>query len=851
MLTGVWIPTAFLKGRDLNTQLCDLCHRGAQLHLGTMPLHFPPLGKNFQRTLLWPALFAATLGHAQYDCQHSKAARGTGGLRDGGTGTFWPMDLLHQRLELDLTLASGIAGSCMITATPREAGIQEFPLHLKSLAVDSVVLDGESLSFTHTDELLTIELPVALAPGDTFAITVHYGGNPAVDPSGFGGWYNTGTYIYNLGVAFTDVPHSYGRAWFPCVDNFTERSSYEFIVRTHAGRNAWCNGELVSETALGGDTLVRHWRIDETMPAYLVSVAASNYVSVHDTFTSIGGAPVPVALVARPPDTTNMKNSFINLQQAFDRFEAWFGAYRWNKVGYVLTPLGAMEHSTSIHYPQFIANGNLQYENVMAHELAHQWWGNLVTCDKAEEMYINEGFAEYLSYLFLEAVYGPGRYRNTVRSNHRKMVHRAHLIDQGWWALADVPQEWTYGEHSYNKGADVLHTLRGYLGDALFQLGLRTFLETNAFRSVNSELLRDHLTAATGVDMTDFFKDWIFQPGWAAFEVDSFTAVPDGNAFAVTVHVQQKQRGPSAAYTNVPLRVTFLDADGSAWRHPDSVFVGTPLSSFTIPAPFIPATVVLNEDERISLAITVDVDTLTQPSAPIYANADLRLSVQSISGPIPIRLEEYWVAADPEVDEPFAYVVSPDRWWRIVGNFPPDALINGRIQYDGRTLSTASYDVGLMQDVDGVAFREDSLVLLYRPDQRSPWSPYPEFTVNPLSSPTDKLGRIDFNQVRAGEYTLAWRKSAVGISAAPERPNDWLVHPNPSSDHFAITWRGDGHVAGLLELVDAAGRRVAQQRIDAPVTVLSVQGLAPGTYLLRHVPLQGPARMVDRVVVAR
>jgi aminopeptidase N len=100
-----------------------------------------------------------------------------------------------------------------------------------------------------------------------------------------------------------------------------------------------------------------------------------------------------------------MKNSFIHLQDAFDNHEAWFGHHRWDRVGYCLTGQGAMEHATNISYPVSITNGSLTYETTMAHELAHHWFGDQITCARAEEMYLNEGFAEYISYLFLERVY--------------------------------------------------------------------------------------------------------------------------------------------------------------------------------------------------------------------------------------------------------------------------------------------------------------------------------------------------------------------------------------------------------------------------------------------------------------
>ncbi|MCB0765288.1 MAG: hypothetical protein KDB84_11315, partial [Flavobacteriales bacterium] len=634
-----------------------------------------------------------------------------------------------------------------------------------------------------------------------------------------------------------------------CADNFTERNSYEFIVKTHAGYRAWCNGALLSEVQLGGDTIVRHWSIEETMPAYLASVAAAAYTAVRDTFVSITAQPVPVELVARPVDTTGMKNSFTHLQDAFDGFERRFGAYRWNKVGYVLTPQGAMEHATSIHYPASIAGGSLDYENVMAHELAHHWFGDLVTCDRAEEMYINEGFAEYLSYLFLEDVYGPATYRNTVRLNHRKMLQRAHLLDEGWWALSEVPQEWTYGETVYNKGADVLHSLRGYLGDTLFEQGLSSFLSMNAFSPVNTTVLRDHLTAVTGMDMTDYFADWIQQPGWAAFEVDSFlVGAQIGGTWPTNVHVEQKQRGPSAPYHNVPITVTCYDMTGAEWRAPDPYMVGGTHSAFSIAPPFPPSAIMLNTDERLSLAMTTDIDTLLGASTTTYSHSDFRITVGSVPGPIPIIIQEYWVAADPETDEPFAYKVSPDRYWRISGNIPEDAVLSGRITYDGRNTITGALDVGLMEDVNGVAFDEDSLVVLYRPDGRWPWTLHPDQTLNTLGSTTNKMGRIDFNGLRAGEYTLAWRTSAVGISA-PSPPSTWTVHPNPATDHVCIT-RAGSPVLGRVDLIDASGRVIRTVPVNGNVLRMGLDGVPAGRYSLRHLTELGD-QPVGNVVVTQ
>ncbi len=742
---------------------------------------------------------------------------------------LWPLDILHQRIDLNLALGTTIEGHCTITAVPRADGTDHFPLQLLALTVDSVTSPNGDLAYVQTDEDLDITLASVIGTQDTVELTVHYHGDPVVDASGFGGFYTTGQYSYNLGVAFTAVPHSYGRAWFPCADNFTERNSYEFIVTTPASWNAWCNGELLDESQPTPTTRLRHWTIAETMPAYLASVAASNYQVVRDTFPSIAGTEIPVTLVARPPDTTNMKNSFVNLPDAFALFEEWFGPYRWNKVGFVLTPQGAMEHATSVHYPQSIADGSLSYQEIMAHELAHHWFGDLVTCDRAEEMYVNEGFAEYLSYLFIEEVSGRRSYLSTVRANHKKMVHQAHQLDEGWWALDSVPQEWTYGEHSYNKGADIAHSLRGYLGDSLFKVGFTSFLSTYAFQHVNTELMRDHLTQATGVDLTDFFRDWVQQPGWSAFEIRDAQTTPNGNEWTVHATLGQKMRGPAEPYHNVPITLVLFGSSLQE-QHRVRIVASGDLTEVDVPCPFEPTSVWLNDDDLISMAITGSTDTITNGGFHSMALANMDLTLPAITDTVLIRAEQYWVGPDNgPVEDAFAFIVSPDRYWRIGGQIPEGTT--ARIFYDGRNITTGNLDPLLMRDTLDFTFREDSLVMLWRERPGSNWVEW-HSSVNPLGSSTDGYGRITVDSLRVGEYTLAWRKSAVGIAEDEGDAVQWIVSPNPA--HGSVTVATEQRdVNGTMDLLDAAGRVVRTVTVTGGSVRFDLHGLEAGSYPLR------------------
>ena len=754
------------------------------------------------------------------------------------------LDLLHTRIDLDLTqTGSGlIHGTASIRFTPKIEGITTLPLDLLALTTDSVSMNGAPLTFTHVGEDLRIELGGTFGPQDTLTVDIHYGGNPAVDASGWGGFYTLSSYQYDLGVAFDAIPHSYGRSWFPCFDNFVERCTFGFFVHVDNDRTVFANGALVDETDLGGGARISHWAIAEPIPSYLASVAATNYVAARDTFPSIAGTNIPVTLVAKPNDTTDMKASFLHLRDAFDTYERLFGPYRWERVGYCLTTEGAMEHPTNISYPAGIADGTLQYEGIMAHELAHHWFGDLITCRRAEEMYINEGYAEYLSYLFLEDLYGRAAYDRKVRDNHHSMVATAHLKDEGWYALSEVPQAFTYGEHSYRKGADLAHTLRGYLGDSLFAAGYRRVLSNNAFTDMSTEELRDSLSAATGVDLTDYFSDWIMQPGWAAFEVDSFSTAPAGNVWPTTLFVQQKTRHADHLYHNVPISITFEGADGTRWTDPTHTAVGGEFSTITSSPPFQPVFAFINADERLALATTTAQDTLTDNVTVNLPLADAALVVSELPAASPVRVEEFWTAADDNTNEPFAFVVSPDRWWRFTGQLAPGIVLALRINVDGRPTSPSCYDPGLVQPFAGTAFCEDSLVVLYRPNPHFAWAVHPDTDINTLGNNTgDGYARLTANGIGLGDYCVAWRKSPTGLSPLGDALAGWRIYPNPTSDHVTIeSPRAAKGTKAQITVRDLQGRLLLQQAVTGSRTRIDLHAIAAqNVFITAHVPGEG------------
>lgn len=248
-----------------------------------------------------------------------------------------------------------------------------------------------------------------------------------------------------------------------CFDNFIERSAYEFLIETEATKMATCNGILLDSLTLGNGNKTWHWKLNETIPSYLASVAVSNYVLVNIPLTGSQGT-IDGLIACQNSEINNVNAFFVHLQQSFSMLENHYGNHQFPKVGYSLVPFsaGAMEHATNIHIGQAYINGTLNYETLIAHELAHYWWGDLVTCKTAGDMWLNEGFASYSENLHTEFVYGNNDYKKAVRATHYKVLQNAHFNDEGYKSVANMDSIHTYGTTVYQKGADVLNTMRFY-----------------------------------------------------------------------------------------------------------------------------------------------------------------------------------------------------------------------------------------------------------------------------------------------------------------------------------------------------------------------------------------------------
>ncbi len=665
------------------------------------------------------------------------------------------VNILNYSIYLDFTEAENeeLLGHCMITFRP-EMDINSLHLDLLKLTVDSVIFHGDEAKYEANENEIRIDFSITLERNKVDSVRIHYHGKPALDQSGFGGFYFTDGYYFNMGVAFTDQPHVYGRSWHPCFDNFSERATYDFSILTKKGFTAYCVGTRTFQTDLDKKTSLSKWKLETEIPSYLAAIYVSNYKHFEQMYSSeVQQSEIPIWLVAQPQDMSNFKSSFRNLTTLMAEFEDRFGPYNWEKIGFALVPFdgGAMEHATLIAYPKDDADGSLDHEDLMAHELSHHWWGNWVTCASPEEMWINEGMASYCEYLFYEALYGRVAYMELMRKNHYMVLQKAHYYDGGHYALNKIPADYTYGVHSYKKGADVMHTLRSYMGDERFFKGLKHIQSSYGNGNISTEEFRDVMVQFSA-NAGQFFDDWILQPGGAHFSVEGYSSTLMASlAFKVDVRINQKSRAATGLFQKVPLNLSFISKDFDVFQ--EQIEVSGADVRVSIDVPFEPVYVGINLDERISDATTAKMEMISKKGNYDWKYANVNFNAKNVKDSALIRIEHNWVGADA-ANLPEKIQISKERYWNIDGVHLEN--LDGEIDfhYSGQMDRDGFLDFQLFTYSNAT---NQNLVLLYRSANNQAWTIHPDFILSHEGPKNSTKGKIKAKGIKKGQYAIGYR----------------------------------------------------------------------------------------------
>jgi aminopeptidase N len=505
------------------------------------------VNRHFWSLTLLAALAATALAHPKSETPVVSHWGATTSTRQVG------FDVLHYDLGLTVDVAGQeLRGTTSVAFLATEDGLQEMLFHLAVLEVDSIVYGGESVPYDHQGEEVWVTLPAPLPAGSVDTLHITYHGHPTNE--GWGGFFFTPRVTYSVGVGLNAIPPSMARYWYPCYDEPSDKALFDLRVTVPSANIVASGGSLVSvDPDSTGAWCTYHWREDHPCSPYLACVHVSPYAVITD---SVGG--LPYRYYVYPDDSAAARVAFAKVPQMVAAYQARFGPYPFDKVAYAETPLsGGMEHQGCITLGSFAVTGGQAWESLIAHELSHMWWGDRVTVADWREVWLSEGFATYCEAFWDETEEGWGAYRQTVAS-----FMQAYLASRIMDPMYDPPPEYLWSELTYEKGACVLHMLRGVLGDSLFFQVLGTYGQEHAYGNVTTDSLRVAVEDCYGQDMEWFFDEWVYEGGHPVLDIAWGTWPAAGDSYAIEAVVRQVQSVPTTFV--MPIHVQAAGAQDTA-----------------------------------------------------------------------------------------------------------------------------------------------------------------------------------------------------------------------------------------------------------------------------------------------
>lgn len=419
------------------------------------------------------------------------------------------------------------------------------------LTVSSVKSGVTNLAFVQNfNNELVITLPSTVTTGNFATIEINYSGQPAQGEDAFSQGIHSGTpIIWTLSEPFG------ARDWWPCKQDLNDKIETIDVYITAPSQYVSVSNGVEMSAVTSGSNKTTHFKHQYPIPAYLVAIAVTNYQIFNQT---AGTAPntFPIVNYIYPESYASAVNSLAQTLPIMDFFETTFETYPFSneKYGHAQCGFGGgMEHTTVSFMGSFS-------RGLIAHELAHQWFGDKITCGTWKDIWLNEGFATYLSAMVIEHIDGAAAFVNHKRSLTNNITSsptgNVYLTDT---QATNVNRIFS-SRLSYNKGAMVLEMLRFKMGDAAFIQALKNYLADTdlAYGYAVTTDLKEHLEVVYGQDLTEFFNDWVYNQGYPTY---SITAQNWGSG-QVRFVINQTQSDASVSYFEMPVPVRVFGANG-------------------------------------------------------------------------------------------------------------------------------------------------------------------------------------------------------------------------------------------------------------------------------------------------
>ena len=487
-------------------------------------------------------------------------------------------DVQHYKFSLRLTDENDtIQGEAVITVRFLQPA-NLFSLDLmgssgtgKGMHVLSVEEGGHPASYKHTGNELQIE--TAAASGDTKTVTIRYKGVPA-----------DGLIIsknkYGHRTVFADNWPDRAHNWIPCKDHPSDKSTVEFVITAPDHYRVVANGLLKEETVLPDHQKKTHWSESVALPVKVMAVGLADF-AVSDACYA-GSTPVYSYVY-----TEDKQAGFYDYGFAcsiLPWYVKWVGPYPFEKLANVQskTTFGGLENASAIFYAENTVRGNGKAEALLAHEIAHQWFGDAATETDWKHIWLSEGFATYMTNLYLESKYGHDTLIKRLQLDRSQVIafsrrNGSPVVDTSVRHAMEL-----LNANSYQKGGWVLHMLRCELGEAAFQKGVQNYYTAFSGKNASTEDFQKELEKASGKNLQAFFRQWLYTPGQPRLKTEWQY---DEKKKRVNVTITQIQ----SILFHFPLKVKVVGADRSVVQ---SVTIIDKETHLSWPAGFKPAALV-------------------------------------------------------------------------------------------------------------------------------------------------------------------------------------------------------------------------------------------------------------------
>ncbi len=502
------------------------------------------------------------------------------------------IDVTYYKLDLNISYSpQQISGAVTIDARSLQDNLTTVFYDLQNaLTVDSIVAPSGRLNFTHSNAKINLTLDRAYNIGELFEVTVYYHGVPG--SSGFGSF----EFSSHAGhpIIWT-LSEPYGASdWFPGKDSPADKvDSCDVIVTADSMFYTVSNGTLLSVINNGDGTKTFHWKEHHPIAQYLISLAMTNYAE-YDNYYVEGGDSMIVRHFNYPENLNSTREARLNKTvNMLEYYKDIYGLYPYfdEKYGHAeFGWSGGMEHQTCTSIGAY-------GETIIAHELAHQWFGDKVTCATWQDIWLNEGFATYTEALWLGHVYGNGAYNDRIASymSTAKYANGPIYVQD----ISNVNSIFNYAR-SYAKGAVVIHMLRGIVGDSTFFQILQSYLNDPryAYNSATTDQFAAVASAVSGTDLTYFFNEWIYGENYPKYRVDFKRVDLGGGSYQAVVTINQNTNTSPRFFTMpIQLKINMLNGDTLVTVFNDAISQSFPIdvSSYPVSVEMDPNNLILKD----------------------------------------------------------------------------------------------------------------------------------------------------------------------------------------------------------------------------------------------------------------